>query len=384
MKLSLCMIVKNEEDNIERSLRSAASGLGDALQEVVIYDTGSTDRTVSICERFGARVERGFWDDDFSRARNASIAMGSNDWSMILDADDELIVDVVKLMTFVESTYAPNTVYAMRVSSIDDRGSERSANFLVRILKPAESKYVGEIHEQVVLTSGLQPNVVIIPPEIARITHFGYIVDSPLHIRRERNLRCAIKQINRVTSASISSHDEIVEATANLGAAFHLCEMRDLADIAFEHLIAMGPGENKDLWLNALQKRAYHLLDADRCKESDAVRRSIVNVAGNSSFTDWLQALKFYRACDFQAAWLLLRNIRSVSTSLGVDTPTKQILMMRAHSAFMTGEYRDAAHSLSLLRDEGPLDPYLSRIADRVGSFCEKQTAHSPQLSNLH
>ena len=64
--VSLCMIMKNEEDELPLVIASAA-GLAD---EIVIYDTGSTDRSVVLARELGATVVEGYWDDDFSRARN--------------------------------------------------------------------------------------------------------------------------------------------------------------------------------------------------------------------------------------------------------------------------------------------------------------------------
>ena len=60
--VSLCMIMKNEEDELPLVLASAA-GLAD---EIVIYDTGSTDRSVALARELGATVIEGYWDDDFS------------------------------------------------------------------------------------------------------------------------------------------------------------------------------------------------------------------------------------------------------------------------------------------------------------------------------
>ena len=68
--VSLCMIVKNEEDVLERCLESAA-GLVD---EIIVVDTGSTDRTREIAARFTSQVYDFPWQDDFSAARTASFS----------------------------------------------------------------------------------------------------------------------------------------------------------------------------------------------------------------------------------------------------------------------------------------------------------------------
>lgn len=86
VSLSVCMIVKNEEANLPRCLE----GIKDVADEIIVVDTGSTDRTVAVAEQYGAKIGRYTWDGDFSRARNVSLEMATGDWILILDADEEL------------------------------------------------------------------------------------------------------------------------------------------------------------------------------------------------------------------------------------------------------------------------------------------------------
>ena len=84
--VSLCMIVKDEEENLARCLDSVR----DFVDEIIIVDTGSTDRTIDIAERYGARVFYHPWEGSFSKARNYSLKYATCDWILILDADEEL------------------------------------------------------------------------------------------------------------------------------------------------------------------------------------------------------------------------------------------------------------------------------------------------------
>jgi glycosyltransferase involved in cell wall biosynthesis len=90
MKLSLCMIVKNEEANLPRCLTSVR----DAVDEIVILDTGSTDRTPEIAKEFGAKVHHFEWPNDFSIARNQSLKYVRGDWVLVLDADETLVKNI--------------------------------------------------------------------------------------------------------------------------------------------------------------------------------------------------------------------------------------------------------------------------------------------------
>ena len=85
-KISLCMITKNEEALLGHCLQSV-QGLVD---EIVLVDTGSTDKTKEIASTFGAKVYDFVWCDDFSAARNAALQQAAGDWILVLDADEAL------------------------------------------------------------------------------------------------------------------------------------------------------------------------------------------------------------------------------------------------------------------------------------------------------
>ena len=87
MTLSLCMIVKDEEELLPGCLEA----IDGAVDEMIIVDTGSTDRTVEIAESFSARVLHFPWNGSFSDARNAGLDAATGDWLFYLDADEHLI-----------------------------------------------------------------------------------------------------------------------------------------------------------------------------------------------------------------------------------------------------------------------------------------------------
>ena len=83
-RLSLCMIVRDEIDCLQRCIDSVK----DIVNEIVIVDTGSTDGTFDLAKRYASRVAQIEWNDDFSRARNISLDMATGDWILRLDADN--------------------------------------------------------------------------------------------------------------------------------------------------------------------------------------------------------------------------------------------------------------------------------------------------------
>ena len=84
--LSLCMIVKNEEAVLERILKP----ISEIMDEILIADTGSSDRTKEIAEQYTSQVFDFAWCDDFSAARNFLVEKVRTDYWMWLDADDIL------------------------------------------------------------------------------------------------------------------------------------------------------------------------------------------------------------------------------------------------------------------------------------------------------
>ena len=91
MDLTLCIIVKNEEATLLRTLESVKG----VVDEIVLVDTGSGDRTREIARESGARVYDFEWCDDFAAARNESLKHARGDWILVLDADEVLVPEIV-------------------------------------------------------------------------------------------------------------------------------------------------------------------------------------------------------------------------------------------------------------------------------------------------
>ena len=86
ISISLCMIVKNEERVLERCLQS----LQGLMDEIIIVDTGSTDRTKEIAKKYTDKIYDFTWIDDFSAARNFSFSKATKEYIYVADADEVL------------------------------------------------------------------------------------------------------------------------------------------------------------------------------------------------------------------------------------------------------------------------------------------------------
>jgi len=91
MSVSLCMIVRDEEATLANCLESVQ----EVVDEMVVLDTGSRDRTIEIAQAAGAKVHSFEWGDDFAAARNAALNYVETDWVLVLDADEVLLPGVV-------------------------------------------------------------------------------------------------------------------------------------------------------------------------------------------------------------------------------------------------------------------------------------------------
>lgn len=108
LTLSMCLIVKNEEFHLPNLLNSVKS----IVDEIILVDTGSTDRTKEIGEEFGAKIFDFKWNNDFSAARNFSMDQATGDWILIMDADEVITKeDGDKLKSLLH--FPPQIVYLM-------------------------------------------------------------------------------------------------------------------------------------------------------------------------------------------------------------------------------------------------------------------------------
>jgi glycosyltransferase involved in cell wall biosynthesis len=87
MSISFCLIARNEQNNIERVLRS----IRPVADEIILTDTGSTDATIRLARQFGPKISHYTWDDDLSAARNFSFSQAKSDWIFWIDADEEFL-----------------------------------------------------------------------------------------------------------------------------------------------------------------------------------------------------------------------------------------------------------------------------------------------------
>lgn len=154
VSISLCMIVKNEENVLARCLDS----VGEAVDEIIILDTGSTDRTVEIAREYTDQVEEFPWIDDFSAARNAAFDRATSDYILWLDADDVLLETDREALRGLKETMSPDVDIVMMKYDLafDGNGNPTYSNYRERMIRRgAGLRWVGPVHEVIPLVGNI-------------------------------------------------------------------------------------------------------------------------------------------------------------------------------------------------------------------------------------
>jgi glycosyltransferase involved in cell wall biosynthesis len=191
-RLSLCMIVKDEEDMLPRCLEAIAP----VVDEMIIVDTGSTDATVEIARSFGATViERG-WTGDFSEARNVSLDAATGDWFMYLDADEVLVAeDVDKLRELLSQPWYEAFFFnETNFTGHEEHGSAVVHTAMRLMRNRPEYRFHGRLHEQI---AGNLPSFATekLGSSQVRVNHYGYLgVVRDAKAKSERNIELLLKQ----------------------------------------------------------------------------------------------------------------------------------------------------------------------------------------------
>ncbi|MBX9677717.1 MAG: glycosyltransferase [Gemmataceae bacterium] len=184
--VSLCMIVKNEEQNLEACLNSVR----DLVDELVVVDTGSSDRTREIASACGARVFEFPWIDDFAAARNESLRHARGDWIFWMDADDRLDeAGRAKLKETLANLEDDKFGYVMKCRCLPDQdsGTITVVDHVRLFRRHPDVRWKYRIHEQIL------PSIRKLGKEIAWadvvIDHTGYQDPTVRRRKMQRDVR---------------------------------------------------------------------------------------------------------------------------------------------------------------------------------------------------
>jgi tetratricopeptide (TPR) repeat protein len=246
--ISLCMIVKDEEDMLPGCLAAVAP----FVDELVIVDTGSTDRTREIAAEYGAKVVEFTWNGSFSDARNESLRHATSDWILWLDADEHLVAsDGPQLRELARRTWVEG-FHVIETHFLGSGDGDTASHTPMRMFR-RRPEYVwrGTVHEQVAwaLPTWLPGRV---QDSTIRVDHYGYL-SSVVEDRAkgERNLSLLMSQLEQERTAFTCFN--IATEHAQLGA---WDEARRWFEEALLLAQAAGDGWTRDSWVPLLVNRA--------------------------------------------------------------------------------------------------------------------------------
>jgi tetratricopeptide (TPR) repeat protein len=191
VRITLSMIARNEAEYLEECLQSVQG----VVDEIVLVDTGSTDATPQIAERYGATVIRAEWQNDFAAARNIALQHATGDWILVLDADERLTPE--SKQAILNAARCPQFVgYYLEILN-EIRAGDYFVHRLVRLFRRVPyARWEGAIHEQII------PSLVSrkgrIATVAAQVRHLGY--NQEVMRRRDkaqRNIEIILRELEK-------------------------------------------------------------------------------------------------------------------------------------------------------------------------------------------
>ena len=288
--LTLCMIVKNEENTLKESLSRASS----FVDEIIIVDTGSTDNTKDIALEFTDKIYDFKWCSDFSKARNYSIEKASNDWILVLDAD-EFIVDFSRssVEKFIENPSNRNKVGRIkRINFMED--SYVNSKYIERINRLFNRNYFnyeGIIHEQVVALDGKPYET-----EMVDITadHVGYTLEA-------LNKTGKIKRNMDLLKMALKDNLEDPYLYFQLGKSYYMLKNYNDAVMHFEKALSFPLDFNLEYVEDLVETYGYALINSGRYQEA-LILENCIEVYSNFADFHFILGLIYMNNAKFTQA----------------------------------------------------------------------------------
>ena len=198
IKISACVITKNEEKNMPRWLRC----MKNVADEIIVVDTGSTDNTVKLARAAGAKLYHFKWVNDFAAAKNYAIEQATGDWIIFLDADDVFTDDTQKVFRQELERFNQDENVACllcRTLEVDEDKDCRvfSTSLMPRVFRRSPYiRYKGAIHEQLENTQG---NKNMLFADKLETIHTGYS-SNIIKSKSERNLPILLSELDKAAN----------------------------------------------------------------------------------------------------------------------------------------------------------------------------------------
>ena len=294
--LSVCIITKNEENNIAHCLKC----LSPYDFEIIVVDTGSSDRTREIAVQYTKNVYDFTWCDDFAAAKNFAISKAMNAYVMILDSDEFLEnIDIQKLEHQIqEHPDAVGRIYRRNVFTRNGIQQE-NVEWINRIFAKDKYAYEGRIHEQVVALDGHTYETYQAP---VVIEHTGY--DLPEEERRkkaERNIALLLQELEHLESEEANHREQLPYILYQLGKSYYMAQDYATACDYFSQGLSYDLNPKLEYVIDMVETYGYALINSGQA-ETALFFENIYEEFGNSADFQFLMGLIYMNNARFEEA----------------------------------------------------------------------------------
>jgi GT2 family glycosyltransferase/Flp pilus assembly protein TadD/FMN phosphatase YigB (HAD superfamily)/glycosyltransferase involved in cell wall biosynthesis len=380
-RLTVCVITKNEEQFLDQCLKSVK----DVAAQIVVVDTGSTDRTLEIAKSHGAEVHHFDWCDDFSAARNATLEHATGNWILVLDADEELPADQhARLKSDLKNAKA----IACRLPLVNKGQEAEGVSYIPRLFRNAPGAFFhGRIHEQIFSSLialsrgwGLQTGL-----GSAQLLHHGYnkeiLADRHKIERNLRLLRQAVQESPNDPNLIMNLGLELVRSgdlangLAQYRESFRLMSAQAPAEVVPELREALLTQFTCHLYKQREHAEIARVLNSPLAKNG-TLTASLCFALGLSCFE-----LKQYREAAEQMRRCLLKRKESALSPLNADILTAAPQHCLALSLAKLGDAAGAEKTFeAALKENGRIEDVKLDYARFLG----EQNRQVDALRHLH
>lgn len=300
MNLSVCIIAKNEEKHIEKCMQC----LSDKEVQIVVADTGSTDKTKEIAKKYTEFVYDFKWIDDFGAAKQFAVSKASNDNILILDCDEYLQSDktvLEKLNSMLENE--PQRAGRIKCINVLEDDS-KNTDWITRAFNRKYYKVEGKIHEQIVKTDG-EPADTFLSAVV--IKHVGYALnDDEKKKKALRNIKLLKKRLaelekNFDSDITQNNEKEIPYIYYQLGKSYYMEKDYNNACDFFSKGLSFDLEPKLEYVIDMVETYGYAMLNCGKVQEALSYT-SIYDVFGNSADFKFLMGLIYMKNAMFDEA----------------------------------------------------------------------------------
>lgn len=371
--ISLCMIVKNEEEMLPGCLEAVYQH----VDQLIVCDTGSTDRTMEIAREYGATVIEFPWNGSFSDARNASMKQATGDWLMYLDADEHIVDNDGALLrqlarkTWIEGFYLVETNFTGEL----EFGTQTSHMALRLYQNRPQYSFEGLIHEQKMrhmptyVTERFQNSPI-------RVNHYGYLKDViEDKSKRQRNLDLLHQQAEECEDSFTAF---------NLGSEYGAMHDWPEARKHFERALELARKDDEGVWQLAQFAPMMVSRLATAQRSTGAFDEALALISEGLRYWPQFTDLVYERALIEHEQGNLHDARESVETCIEMgDAPARlvavqgkgshQARVLLAGMMRLSGELEAAAEQLYTALEEAP--QYLPTILELADTLLQKGSA---------